>query len=176
MGGQRSLAVGQEEMNTPMFCALHECKNSNKSAYQKSVLNQTSIMFWLGYLYKKIAQNNCEQQVRVINEKGFDEFKREQKTLATQIATAVLREARNNRVISQSQRREAGNRATLTREERLERERQAVLREELRSYQVETSTGLLRNRPVPEQDVESLTTNTNGLTVRELVQHLWDDH
>lgn len=189
MGGLRSLAVSQEEVNTPMFCALHECKsqnaNSNKSAYQKSVLNQTSIMFWLGYLYKKIAQNSCEQQVKIINEKGFDEFKREQKTLVAQISTAVLREARNNRIISQSQRRDAGNRANLpreqreqpiSREERLERERQAVLREELRSYQVETSTGLLRNRPVPEQDVESLTTNTNGLTTRELVQHLWDDH
>jgi len=42
-------------MNTPMFCALHENKNNNKSVYQKSVLHQSGIMFWLGYLYKKIA-------------------------------------------------------------------------------------------------------------------------
>jgi len=54
-GNANGIVVTPEEMNTPMFCALHEQKNSNKSVYQKSVLHQSGIMFWLGYLYKKIA-------------------------------------------------------------------------------------------------------------------------
>lgn len=69
------------EMNTPMFCALHENKNNNKSVYQKSVLHQSGIMFWLGYLYKKIAQNQCEQRVKLINGKSFAELKKFEKGL-----------------------------------------------------------------------------------------------
>lgn len=40
-----------------MFCALHENKSNtgSKSVYVKSVSHQAGIMFWLGYLYKKIA-------------------------------------------------------------------------------------------------------------------------
>lgn len=74
-----------EEINTPMFCALHETKNSNsngsKSVYAKSVSHQAGIMFWLGYLYKKIAQSRCEQKVRIINDSGLDELKKFEKTL-----------------------------------------------------------------------------------------------
>lgn len=68
-------------MNTPMFCALHENKNNNKSVYQKSVLHQSGIMFWLGYLYKKIAQNQCEQRVKLINGKSSAELKKFEKGL-----------------------------------------------------------------------------------------------
>jgi hypothetical protein len=64
------LKVTPEEMNTPMFCALQENKSNNKSTYLKSVLHQSGIIFWLGYLYKKIAQNRCEQKVLLINENG----------------------------------------------------------------------------------------------------------
>ena len=78
----RSIPISAEEMNTPMFCALHEHKGQNKSAYLKSISNQSGIMFWLGYLYKKISQNNCEQKVRTINEKGYKEYLKEQKTLS----------------------------------------------------------------------------------------------
>ena len=64
------LEITAEEMNTPMFCALHESKNTNnsKSTYVKSVSHQAGVMFWLGYLYKKIAQSRCEQRVRILND------------------------------------------------------------------------------------------------------------
>ena len=56
-GQSLGLEITPEEMNTPMFCALHENKSNNgmKSFYVKSVSHQAGIMFWLGYLYKKIA-------------------------------------------------------------------------------------------------------------------------
>lgn len=59
---QQGLEITAEEMNTPMFCALHENKSNtgSKSVYVKSVSHQAGIMFWLGYLYKKIAQSKME--------------------------------------------------------------------------------------------------------------------
>lgn len=54
-------------------------------------------MFWLGYLYKKIAQNNCETQVKFINEKGYDVFKKDQLKLKMQIETMCTREAKRTR-------------------------------------------------------------------------------
>jgi len=91
------MLITPEEMNTPMFCALHEHKGQNKSSYLKSISNQSGIMFWLGYLYKKISQNSCEQQVRLINEKGYKEFLKDQKQLSAQIATEVTRKAKRDR-------------------------------------------------------------------------------
>ena len=49
------IKVTPEEMNTPMFCALQQNENVQKTQYLKSVLHQSGIIFWLGYLYKKIA-------------------------------------------------------------------------------------------------------------------------
>ena len=83
-----------------MFCALYESRGGQhgaKAQYRKSVLNQASVMFWLGYLYKKIAQNSCEQQVRLINDKGFRAYRQEQRALAIQIGSEVTREARRFR-------------------------------------------------------------------------------
>ena len=128
-------------------------------------------MFWLGYLYKKIPQNGCEQQVRTINEKGFEEFKREQKTLANQISREVLREARHYRLIHE--RRMAGDTTAITREEALEAQREATLMRELQTtYKVETTTGILRGSHLPEQEMPP-TANVHTL---ESVRHLWDDH
>ena len=81
----KQIEVSDLEMNTPMFCALQEFQENkgrkNKSVYQKSVRHQSGIIFWLGYLYKKIAQNKCEQKVRLINERSFNEYNIYQKTI-----------------------------------------------------------------------------------------------
>ena len=50
--------VSEEEMNTPMYCALFELKGNGKNVYVKSVQHQAGLMFWLSYLYRKIYQNS----------------------------------------------------------------------------------------------------------------------
>ena len=55
-------------------------------------------MFWLGYLYKKIAQNRRVQKVRLMNERSFADLKDYEKALPQQIATMHTREARKTRL------------------------------------------------------------------------------
>jgi len=55
--------ISNEDLNTPMYNALSNGEGSSSGVYQRSVQNQMGLMFWLGYLYKKIVQNRCEQRV-----------------------------------------------------------------------------------------------------------------
>lgn len=52
--------LSNEDKNTPMYCVLQEL-NHNQQVEQKSgVLSQQCMMFWMGYLFKKVHQNRCE--------------------------------------------------------------------------------------------------------------------
>jgi hypothetical protein len=62
--------VSEEEMNTPMYCALFELKGNGKNVYVKSVQHQAGLMFWLSYLYRKIYQNSNVSQLLFMIQHG----------------------------------------------------------------------------------------------------------
>jgi len=174
---QQGLEITPEEMNTPMFCALHENKNNNgsKSVYVKSVSHQAGIMFWLGYLYKKIAQSRMEQKVRIINDSGTEDLRKFEKTLAQQIASQHTREARRIRIRNErGPTRNANDRSLRSPQEQLEVVRRETLQHELLNYKVETSVGLIPGQgPTYVQDRDNYSANL--MPPREFVNHLWDD-
>lgn len=65
--------VTDEEINTPMFCALYQSRNGvwgNNTQGQNVRLTSHffGAIFWLGYLYKKISQYRCEVKVKIFND------------------------------------------------------------------------------------------------------------
>ena len=55
--------LNDDDKNTPMYSAIQDTYGRSPSSEQSGVPSQQCMIFWLGYLFKKIQQNKCETMV-----------------------------------------------------------------------------------------------------------------